>query len=66
MQLSDLHIRSSWIAGHGDVIQVGARRANGKKLKPRKKRGLPLSDAVRAEQAFKSAMARERRRVGLR
>ena len=59
-----IQIKSSWIVGNGDVIQVGARRASGKKLKPRKKRGKPISEALRLQQLAKVAAARERRRCG--
>lgn len=65
----EIAISSSWIAGNGDVIEVGAYRVSsdgkrGKKLKPRRKRGKPLSDALRLEQLAKIASARERRRGG--
>lgn len=60
----DIVISSSWIVGHGDVIEIGARRASGKKLKPRRKRGKPISEAVRQEQLAKIERARERRRGG--
>lgn len=60
----DIQIKSSWIVGNGDVIQVGARRASGKKLKPRKKRGKPISTALKLEQLAKVEAARERRRCG--
>lgn len=62
--LKNLKISSSWIAGRGDVMEVGARRANGKKMKPRKKRGRPISTAVKLEQLAKVEAARERRRCG--
>jgi len=57
-------IRSSWIVGRGDVIEVGSRLAGGKKMKPRKKRGKPISPAIRLEMQAKIAAARERRRGG--
>jgi len=60
----DILIRSSWIVGNGDVIEVGSRRANGKKMKPRKKRGRPISAALKVEQLARVESARERRRVG--
>lgn len=59
-----IQISSSWIVGNGDVIEVGARRANGKKMKLRKKRGKPISTAVKLEQLAKVEAARERRRCG--
>lgn len=62
--MNEIVIKSSWIAGHGDVIEVGARRENGKKMKPRKKRGRPISMAMRASELAKVGAARERRRVG--
>lgn len=60
----DIVISSSWIAGNGDVLAVGARRTNGKKIKPRRKRGKPISEAVRLEQLAKIERARELRRGG--
>lgn len=60
----DITISSSWIVGHGDVIAADARRANGKKIKPRKKRGKPISEASWADQVAKADRAREIRRNG--
>ena len=62
--LEQLVISSSWIAGHGDVIEMHARRANGKLIKPRKKRGKRISAAAQLDQLQKIANARERRRGG--
>lgn len=59
-------IKSSWIVGgHGDVIEVGSRHPGGKKIKPRKKRGKPITPAIRLEMQAKIAAARERRRCGV-
>jgi hypothetical protein len=60
-----LVISSSWLIVNGDVCALDGRRANGKKLGPRKKRGKPISDAVKLEQSRASEVARERRRHGL-
>lgn len=57
-------IKSSWIVGRGDVIEVGSRHPGGKKMQPRKKRGKPLSPEVRLAMQAKIAAARERRRCG--
>jgi len=62
--LEQLVIKSSWIAGHGDVIEMGARRANGKLIKPRKKRGKRISVEAQLDQLQKIANARDRRRGG--
>ena len=64
IDLQTLKISSSWIAGHGDVIEMGSRLASGKLIKPRKKRGKPISETIRLEQLHKIERARERRRDG--
>ena len=64
LTVEHISIRSSWIVGYGDVISVDGRRTNGKRLKPRKKRGKPISDAARQDQLNKIANARDRRRGG--
>lgn len=57
---------STWIvSGHGDVVQEGARYPGGKKMLPRKKRGKPLSAALKREMAIAVEAARERRRCGV-
>jgi len=64
--VEEIVIKSSWIVGgHGDVVEVGARLANGKKMKPHKKRGKPITPAARLAQQAKIAAARERRRHGV-
>lgn len=67
--LKSLKISSSWIAGFGDVIEVGSYRTNGdgskgRKMKPRKKRGRPMTAKSQQAHARKAAEARERRKNG--
>ena len=64
IDLQTLKISSSWIAGHGDVIEMGSRGASGKLIKPRKKRGKPISETLRLDHLHKIERARERRRGG--
>jgi hypothetical protein len=64
IDLQTLKISSSWIAGHGDVIEMGSRGAGGKLIKPRKKRGKPISETIRLDQLHKIERARVRRRGG--
>jgi len=59
-----ISINSSWLIVNGDVCTLDGRRANGKKQGPRKKRGKPISEAVRLGQLHKVQVARERRRGG--
>jgi len=62
--VNEIVIRSTWIVGNGDCIEAGARKLSGKKMKPRKKRGKPISPAARLEMQANIAAARERRRCG--
>lgn len=62
--VENLQISSSWLIANGDVCTIEGRRANGKKLGPRKKRGKPIADEVRQDQLYRAQLARERRRAG--
>jgi hypothetical protein len=63
-RVEQLVVSSSWIVGHGDVIEMNARSLSGRKLKPRKKRGKRISAAAQLDQLQKIADARDRRRGG--
>lgn len=60
-----MEIRSSWWVINGDVMKVGSRRANGKKMVPRNKRGPKLTAASQLRSQKKIEAAKERRRAGL-
>lgn len=64
LDVAQIVIRSSWIVVNGDVCTIDGRRANGKKLGPRKKRGKPISDAGRQVQQHRARRARDLRRTG--
>lgn len=59
-----LSISSSWLVVNGDVTPLNGRKPNGKKYRPRKKRGKPISEEGRQLQQHAIEMARARRRGG--
>lgn len=62
--MENLRISSSWIVANGDVCTIEGRRANGKKLGPRKKRGKPIAEETKQSQEHRAQRAREMRRGG--